>query len=104
MIQRLSMFLLLLAVLVRKIFSYVRNFPLFNTFCLDFHWDDLHKLFPNHEEYLGKTVISAKEMEEKPPEERHNFITGEEDFNKRSGNAEKYAAITTGLIIITHYL
>ena len=43
-------------------------------------------------------------MEEKPPEERHNFITGEEDFNKRSGNAEKYAAITTGLIIITHYL
>ena len=75
-------------------------FNVFATFsCPDLHWDDLHRLFPNHEEYLGKRAVSATEMASIPEEERHNFITKQQDYLLRSRNAEKYAAITTDYFI-----
>ena len=36
----------------------LRTFNLFLTWsAADNHWPELHRLFPNHEEYLGKTVV-----------------------------------------------
>ena len=53
---------------------------------------------------MDKEVISTKEMDLKPPEERHKFITSEEDYNLRCYAAEKYAAITTGQKSVKSYI
>ncbi len=78
---------------VSKAYSFLRDikissddremFNLFLTFsAADFHWHELHLLFPGHEKYLGKTVV--KSMNDIPSGADPNlFIDKKTDFELR---------------------
>ena len=55
---------------------------MFNSFltfsAADGHWDDLHKLLPGHEEYLGKRVVKSLDMVKES--ECENCITEARDY------------------------
>ena len=55
---------------------------MFNSFftfsTADIHWDELHKLLPGHERYLGKRIV--KNLDEVEESERENCITEKEDW------------------------
>lgn len=48
-------------------------FNFFQTFsAADMHWDDLHRLFPNSDEYLGKKLVDT--LAEVPEEDRKSVV------------------------------
>ena len=54
-------------------------FNVFATFsAADNHWDELHKLFPGHERYVGKKVV--KSLEDIEESERSDCIEAAEDY------------------------
>ena len=55
---------------------------MFNSFltfsAADGHWNELHKLLPGHERYLGKRIV--KSLDDVEESERDNCITELEDW------------------------
>lgn len=69
-----------------------KMFNFFQTFsAADLHWDDLHRLLPDSEHYLGKTVVDS--LESVPEEERDGCITSTEDCRLRIANIKRHADI-----------
>jgi hypothetical protein len=67
-------------------------FNFFQTFsAADLHWDDLHRLLPDSEKYLGKRLVDA--LEQVPEEERPGCIEKTEDAKLRIANLKKHADI-----------
>jgi len=67
-------------------------FNFFQTFsAADVHWDDLHRLFPNSEEYLGKRLVDS--LADVPENERNNCIEKHEDAKKRISNLKKHTDV-----------
>jgi len=67
-------------------------FNFFQTFsAADLHWNDLHRLLPDSERYLGKTVVDS--LENVPEEERVGCITSTEDCRLRIANIKRHADI-----------
>ena len=51
----------------------------------DYHWPELHRLFPNHKEYLGKKVV--KNLEDIPEgEDKSKYIDKKTDILLRMKN------------------
>ena len=72
---------------------------MFNSFftfsAADLHWDELHKLLPGHERYIGKRIV--KNLEDVEESERENCITEVEDWILR------YNAIDQNQDIVNAY-
>ena len=69
-----------------------KMFNFFQTFsAADLHWDDLHRLLPDSERYLGKTVVDS--LESVPEEDRDRCITSTEDCQLRIANIKRHADI-----------
>ena len=67
-------------------------FNFFQTFsAADFHWDDLHRLLPNSNEYLDKRLVDS--MAEVSEHEQADCITRSEDGRLRTLNLQKHADI-----------
>ena len=67
----------------------LRTFNLFLTWsAADYHWPELHRLFPNHELYLGKKVV--KSLADIPPEEdKSQYIDKKTDILLRMKNVNE---------------
>ena len=73
-------------------------FNVFSTFsAADMHWDDLHRLLPESEQYLDKIVV--KSLDGIKEEDLAKYITAEQDFLLRSKAIENNAAIATDYFI-----
>lgn len=69
-----------------------KMFNFFQTFsAADLHWDDLHRLLPGSEHYLGKTVVDN--LENVAEEERDRCIASTEDCRLRIANIKRHADI-----------
>jgi len=67
-------------------------FNFFQTFsAADVHWDDLHRLLPGSEEYLGRQPVDC--LESLPEGERHRFIQKQNDHLLRCNNLARHADI-----------
>jgi hypothetical protein len=67
-------------------------FNFFQTFsAADLHWDDLHRLFPNSDHYLGKKLVDS--LLEVPEEEQEGCLEKAKDARLRVVNLKKHADI-----------
>jgi hypothetical protein len=67
-------------------------FNFFQTFsAADLHWDNLHRLFPDSEKYLGKRLVDA--LEQVQEGEQPGCIEKTEDAKLRVANLKKHADI-----------
>ena len=71
----------------------LRTYNLFLTWsAADYHWPELHRLFPNHEEYLGKKVV--KSLSDIPPgHDESQYIDKKKDILLRMKNVHENSDI-----------